>query len=86
MKRIIETTEDSGLESMLGESVLLICGSYFYAGEVVGVNGDHVELRSAQIVYETGPWTSAGWKDAQPLPGDVWRVQMASIESWGVGK
>lgn len=87
MKRIIEVTDKSevGLEAMLGEQVLLMCGNYFYAGKLTGVNADHVELTDASIVYETGEWSSKGYKDAQRLPG-IWRVQKAALESWGQGK
>lgn len=81
MKRLIETTE-GGFESMIGENVVLICGIYIYAGTLVGVSDDHLELDKAEVVYETGPWTAGEWKDAQALPSK-WRVMRAAIESWG---
>jgi len=83
MKRIVETT-DAGLESVLGETVLFLCMNYFYVGTLVGVNKDHVELSNAKLVYETGPWKERGFKDAQALPFDTFRVQIDAIESWGV--
>lgn len=70
---------------MLGENILLLCGNYFYAGTLTGLNDDHVELSNAKLVYETGPWDSEQYQDAQPLPG-LWRIQKSFIESWGPGK
>lgn len=83
MKRIVETTEASGLESLLGENVALWCECYIYAGKLVGVNDDCVVLADAKVVYETGPLADAGFEDAQPLPGDEWFVRIGKIESYG---
>lgn len=85
MKRVVEI-EGAGLESMLGEKIVLLCSSYFYTGTLKGVNDDHVELEDAQLVYDTGAWTTKGWADAQSLSGKVWRVMRQSIESWGTVK
>jgi hypothetical protein len=85
MKRIVETS-DGGFEGALGTDVCLICGVYIYSGKLSGVNDDHVELKNAVLVYETGDWNKSGWTDAQKLPGSVWRVQKSQIESWGEGK
>ena len=60
--------------------------NYIYAGKLLGVNDSFVQLTDAKIVYETGPFTQSGYKDAQPLPGDVWYVQRGAIESFGRGK
>lgn len=84
MKRIVESNE-GGFDSMLGEKVCLFCGVYIYAGTLVGVNEDHVELRDAKVVYETGSLADGEWKDAQSLPSP-WRVMMDGIESWGPSK
>jgi hypothetical protein len=88
MKKIIEVTEVSGegLESLLGQKVMLFCLNYIYAGELTGVNSSFVQLTKAHIVYETGSFEEKGYKDAQKLPGDVWYVQVEAIESFGVGK
>jgi len=84
MKRIVEAT-DGGFDAVLGEKVCLFCGVYFYTGKLVGVNGDHLELDDAQLVYETGELTEGKWKDAQSLPSP-WRVMRHGIESWGPAK
>ena len=83
MKRIVESSDAEGLEGLLGKQVLLMCASYFYTGELVGVNENHVVLRSASIVYETGDWKDDTWKDAQSLPFLETHVMVSHIESYG---
>jgi hypothetical protein len=85
MKKIIETNDAEGLDLLLGENVLILCLSYFYAGKLVGVNESYIKLENAQIVYETGPFTTMGYKDAQALPSNEWYVQKSAIESFGRG-
>ena len=86
MKRIIEDTEASGLESLMGKKVLLMCANYFYVGKLVGVNQTCVELEDAGIVYETGEWPASSFKDVQKLHAKRWFVSVAAIESYGEGK
>ena len=85
MKKIIEEIESEGLEKLLGERVLLLCGCYFYHGLLRGVNADCVLLEDASIVYETGEWSAKSYKDAQRLPVKEWYVRIATIESFGRG-
>lgn len=85
MKKIIEEVSSEGLEKLLGEKVLLMCGCYFYTGILTGVNDSCVLLKDAAIVYETGPWADAKYKDAQAIAPE-WYVQIAAIESFGRGK
>jgi len=87
MKKLIkvEEVEGEGLMSLLGERITLMCGCYFYTGELVGVNETCVKLKDAGIVYETGPLTEGDWSDMQKLPNN-WYVQTASIESFGILK
>jgi hypothetical protein len=87
MKRIVEdTVTSSGLPSLLGEQVFLMCMNYTYAGKLVGVNSDHVELSGASVVYETGEWSAKAWKDAQKVHCEPLRVMIDKIEAYGVGK
>ena len=86
MKRIIESEEQSGLESLLGENVLLMCANYFYTGKLTGVNTDSVELTSPSIVYETGQWSNKAYADVQKLHVEKWYVKIAAIESFGMSK
>lgn len=88
MKQVVTVTEveGEGLEALLNENVLIYCMNYFYTGKLVGVNDKFVKLEGAKIVYETGPSSEKGYKDAQPLPSNTWYVQTAAIESFGLGK
>jgi hypothetical protein len=85
MRKIIEEVEGEGLNKFLGSKILLMCGCYFYAGILSGINETCVLLKDASIVYETGEWTDKSYKDAQKLPGDGWYVQISNIESFGAG-
>ena len=60
----------------------LFCLNYIYTGDLAGVNDQCVLLTSPAIVYETGPFTTAEWKDAQALPHELY-VMTAAIESFG---
>jgi hypothetical protein len=87
MKRIVEDVGGKfGLESLLGEQVLLLCGNYFYAGKLVGVNKTFVELDGASIVYETGEWAAPKYKDAQALGAGPTYVRIQWIEAFRRGK
>lgn len=88
MKQIVTVTEveGEGLEALMGQNVLLFCLNYIYTGKLVGVNSMFVKLEDAKIVYETGPFTSKGYTDAQALPTGVWYVHTATVESFGLGK
>lgn len=83
MKKIIEEVEGEGLVKLLGQRVTLFCLNYIYTGKLVGINETCVLLAEASVVYETGGFMDAQWKDAQPLPND-WYVQLSAVESFGV--
>jgi hypothetical protein len=86
MKQIIEETALTGLESLMGEQVILLCGNYFYAGKLTYVNETIVELTDASIVYETGQWSAAKWADAQQMGPGAHYVRIQWIESFRRGK
>jgi hypothetical protein len=77
-----ETGQKEGLESLLGEKVVLLCMNYFYTGELIGVNDKEVKLKSPSIIYETGEWSSGTWKDAQKLGVEYCYVFMDKIETY----
>ena len=87
MKKLVEIqeVEGEGLISLLGEQVILMCANYFYAGKLVGVNTDCVLLENGGIVYETGNFKDAFWKDFQQMSDKLY-VRVASIESFAKGK
>jgi hypothetical protein len=86
MKKIIESTDAIGLESMMGEVVLLLCGNYFYTGKLVALDGTVVELEDASIVYETGEWSASSYKDVKKLGAGPTFVQRRWIEASCRGK
>ena len=85
MRKIVDDVTGEGLEKLLGETVTLFCLNYIYTGKLIGVNAVCVLLSEPKIVYETGPFTEARWKDAQALPHDLY-VMIGAIESFGIVK
>lgn len=83
MKKLVnvQEVEGEGLVALLGERVLLLCGNYFYAGKLEGVNKEDILLSSPSIVYETGDWKANKFQDEQALPSALY-VRIASIESY----
>jgi len=86
IKLIEEAQGAVGLESLLGEEVLLICSAYFYTGKLTGVNDSFVQLDDPAIVYETGSWGNKNYTDQQKLHTRRFFVQRQAIESFGVSK
>lgn len=88
MKKLVSVTEveGAGLESLMGERVLLLCANYFYTGKLVGVNETCVELEDAAIVYETGQWTQKTYTDEQKLHTKTFYVSTNAIEAFGISK
>ena len=84
MRKIVEETGE-GMEKLLGERVTLFCLNYIYAGKLIGVNTNCVLLAEPSIVYETGPFDTKTWKDAQRLPNELY-VMLSAIESFGLVK
>lgn len=82
MKKLIEVEEKTGLESLMGEHVTLFCMNYIYTGKLTGVNTDQVLLEEPAIVFETGAFTCAQWKDAQALPHELY-IRLSAVESYG---
>ena len=83
MKKLVEEVSGEGLESLIGEHVLIWCMNYNYSGKLIGVNEKDILLAVPSIVYETGELNTEGFKDAQPLPNDQY-IRIDSTESYGV--
>ena len=87
-KKVVETeiveVEGEGLEKLLGQNVLIMCMNYSYAGKLIGVNKTFVLLEDAGIVFETGPFGDAKFKDFQKFPVKEWHVSTGAIESYGL--
>lgn len=88
MKKLVSVTEveGEGLESLLGEKVLLFCANYIYTGKLIGVNATCVCLEDPAIVYETGDFAAPVYKDAQKLAPKTFYVQVRAIESFGAAR
>lgn len=85
--RLVEDKSDRfGLVSLIGKKVLLLCGNYFYCGKLTAVNKTCVELTDAGIVYETGEWSAASYKDFQSMGGGATFVRIQWIEAFREGK
>lgn len=82
--QVIEV-ETEGLVALLGKTVTLFCANYIYTGKLVGVNSSCVKLSNPKIVYETGAFSEKEWKDAQPLPNDLY-VHCMMIEAFTILK
>ena len=82
MKKLVEESGE-GLVKLMGERVTLFCLNYIYTGKLVGVNDTCVLLQDGGIVYETGAFTDAKWKDYQPLPHPLY-VMLSAVESFTV--
>lgn len=84
-KMFVDQVKGEGLKSLLGEQVTFFCMNYIYSGMLVKVNKTCALLQNPKIVYETGAFTDAAWKDAQPVCPQLY-IQISSIESFGVVK
>ena len=85
MRKIVDDVDGEGLAKLMGERITVYCANYIYTGKLIGVNDTDILLTDAAIVYETGPFGDAKWKDAQPLPRD-WYIRTSAIESYGILK
>lgn len=88
MKKLVQVQEldGEGLDSLLGERVLILCAGYFYEGLLVGVSETFVKLEDPSIVYSVGVWTDKLYSDIQKLNQKEWYVQRGLIESFGKSK
>lgn len=85
IQKVVEVDKE-GLEALLGKKVTLFCANYFYTGLLIGVNKTCVKLEQAAIIYETGDFSSASYKDVQSLHSKEFYIQTAAIEAFGVLK
>lgn len=85
MKKLVEVKED-GLESLMGEKVILYCANYFYTGKLEGVSRTLVKLSEPAIVYETGDFSDKQWKDVQAMRVPELYVRVAMVEAFSRSK
>lgn len=69
---------------VLGHSLYVLCGSYAYAGRVIGVEKDaFVVLEGAKWVFETGDFSKQTWDSAEAPQSGIWRFAIDKVESFG---
>lgn len=87
MKKLVkvEEVDGDGLVGLMGERVTLYCSAYIYSGKLTGVNDKFVLLEDAEIVYDTGAFSSKGWTTSEKYPNNLY-VMIHSIESFSVIK
>lgn len=85
LTQLAEVSEE-GLESLIGQQIVLFCANYFYTGKLIGVNNTCVKLEGPSIIYETGDFSKKEYSDCQSLCTKEWYVQTSAIESFGILK
>ena len=86
MKVLVETKEvaEEGFAALLGQNIEVFCGTYIYAGKLVGVNTTCIKLANPHLVYETGGFLDKKYRDAQPMGREFHYIQLSFVESFGV--
>lgn len=84
--KVLTEVNGEGLISFLGQHVMVFCANYIYCGTLAGVNTEDIKLVDASIVYETGSFKEANYKDKQELPDGVVYIMKHAIENYGPGK
>lgn len=84
MKKIVTVTEvdGEGLEAFLGKRIFIIAQSYFYAGDLSGINSSCVLLENAVFILESGDFAKKGFEYSEKIPGGKCYVQKSSIEAF----
>ena len=83
--KVLMESKTEGLLSLIGQRVTFFTMNYIYTGKLTGVNTKDVKLEDPAIVYETGPFDTKEWKDAQKLPNTLY-IRLNSVEAYGVVK
>ena len=81
----IEDIEEEGFLALMGKQITCFCAIYIYTGKLIGVNKTCIKLENPKIIYETGPFNTKNWKDAQALPNEIY-IQTAMVEAFGIVK
>lgn len=83
MRKLVSVVEvEEGLDTFLGEKVLVMCNNYHYSGTLSGVNDIFIKLDNCSIVYETGAWTDSKFKDSQSLGAEPHYIMIGHIEGF----
>ena len=84
MRKVVQVTEvdGKGLEYFLNKRIFIVCGSYFYAGTLTGINSTTVLLEDARFVLESGSFEGKRIKLSEKVRGGKIYVAMSAIESF----
>ena len=74
--------QNAGLESLLGQHIVVWCTSFIYSGKLVGYDTTLLHLQEAVIVYETGAHNATTFNRAEELPHEHF-VRLSQVESFG---
>ncbi len=86
--KVLETIREEaneGFIALLGQTITVFCMNYIYTGKLIGVNDTQIKLETPSIVYETGPFNTKDWKDAQRLPNDLY-IRLSAVEAYAIVK
>ena len=75
-----EVVEVDSISDFIGEKLAFQCARYIYFGKVKKVNEVFIELSDAEIVYDTGEWSSSEASDTQKSPKGIIYIMRQSIE------
>jgi hypothetical protein len=76
-----ESIEVESFDDFVGKKLAFQCARYIYFGKVEKVNSVFIELSDAQIVFDTGEFSSKSASDAQDLPKKKVYLMRQSIET-----
>jgi len=77
-----EVLEIENLDDLIGKKFAFQCARYIYFGKVKKVNATYIELKNANIVYETGELKNNSPSDIQELPSNVFVMRNAIESMW----
>ena len=83
MKQLVKETETKPLDEMLGKNITVFACRYFYHGKLVGYDADEIVLEKPSVIFETGKYDDATFKDIQSMGVDRWVIARSAIESYG---
>jgi hypothetical protein len=76
-----DVIEVESLNDFVGKKLAFQCARYIYFGKVKKVNETFIELSEAEIVYETGEFSSSTASDIQNMPKNKMYLMRQSIEA-----
>lgn len=71
-----------GLEAFLNKRIFIVCRSYFYAGQLTGINSECVLLEDARFVLQSGSFEGSKFEESEKVKGGKIYVSKNSIESF----